>query len=148
MEKITQFKEKFNFLSNFYHSPFVVYDYKFATVEHYYQACKAKTNKNFLYIFNSPDPKTAKKRGNDVSLRRDWEFVKDYIMYTGVRNKFFNNSNLEQRLIDTDNIELIEGNYWNDTYWGVCLKTNKGENKLGKILMCVRDQLKEERMNE
>jgi len=142
MGQIIEFKNKFKFLSNFTHSPFTINNYNFSTVEHYYQTLKAKTNKEFLYVFNSPDPKTAKKRGRKVSLRGDWEFVKDYIMYTGVKNKFFNNNHLAESLIETDNLELIEGNYWNDTYWGVCLKTNKGQNKLGKILMCVRDQLK------
>ena len=35
---------------------------------------------------------------------------------------------------------LEEGNTWHDTYWGVC--NGKGKNKLGKILMQVREELK------
>ena len=42
---------------------------------------------------------------------------------------------------DTNNEELIEGNTWNDTYWGVC--NGRGQNHLGKILMKVRSLLKE-----
>ena len=34
--------------------------------------------------------------------------------------------------------ELIEGNTWHDTFWGVDLKTGEGENHLGKILMALR----------
>ena len=34
-------------------------------------------------------------------------------------------------------------NAWNDKYWGVCLKTNIGQNNLGKLLMLERDKHKE-----
>ena len=37
-------------------------------------------------------------------------------------------------------MELIEGNVWNDTFWGVC--NGKGHNHLGKILMKVRDEIR------
>lgn len=43
--------------------------------------------------------------------------------------------------------ELIEGNTWNDNYWGMCGCTRcrsegtKGLNKLGKILMAERARL-------
>lgn len=41
---------------------------------------------------------------------------------------------------------LIERNTWGDTFWGVY--DNKGENNLGKILMKVREGLKEGDQNE
>lgn len=44
----------------------------------------------------------------------------------------------------TGNAELIEGNTWNDTFWGVC--NGEGENNLGKLLMKVRTNLFEEKM--
>ena len=37
---------------------------------------------------------------------------------------------------------LIEGNWWKDTYWGVC--DGKGQNKLGELLMKVRKIFTEE----
>ena len=40
----------------------------------------------------------------------------------------------------TDDVELIEGNEWSDTFWGVC--RGQGENWLGKILMKTRDNLR------
>jgi predicted NAD-dependent protein-ADP-ribosyltransferase YbiA (DUF1768 family) len=58
--------------------------------------------------------------------------------------KFRNHSYLESLLLKTGDLELIEGNTWNDKFWGVDLKTGKGENNLGKILMEVRTQLREE----
>ena len=53
-----------------------------------------------------------------------------------VRTKFEQNSDIRQKLIDTYPEELIEGNYWHDTFWGVC--EGVGENHLGQILMQIR----------
>ena len=82
----------------------------------------------------------AKRLGRRVKLRPDWEDIKDEVMYEVVLDKFKRNDNLKEKLLDTANAELIEENWWNDTYWGVC--KGKGKNKLGKILMKVRDELK------
>lgn len=46
---------------------------------------------------------------------------------------------MQNRLLATDNAELVEGNYWGDRFWGVC--KGEGENHLGKILMRVRKEL-------
>uniref|UniRef100_UPI00345E83CD NADAR domain-containing protein n=1 Tax=uncultured Duncaniella sp. TaxID=2768039 RepID=UPI00345E83CD len=50
------------------------------------------------------------------------------------------NPALAEKLIATGDAELVEGNYWHDTVWGVC--DGVGENHLGKILMRVREELK------
>jgi predicted NAD-dependent protein-ADP-ribosyltransferase YbiA (DUF1768 family) len=44
------------------------------------------------------------------------------------------------RLLETGNLYIEETNTWNDTYWGVC--GGKGRNKLGKILMVIREDLR------
>ena len=44
------------------------------------------------------------------------------------------------KLLDTGDTELIEGNNWHDTFWGVC--KGKGQNNLGKILMEVRKDIR------
>jgi predicted NAD-dependent protein-ADP-ribosyltransferase YbiA (DUF1768 family) len=36
---------------------------------------------------------------------------------------------------------LTEGNHWGDTFWGVDLRTGKGRNYLGRILMSVRREI-------
>jgi len=56
-----------------------------------------------------------------------------------VRQKF-SNPQLAKQLLDTKDFELIEGNTWGDTFWGVC--SGKGQNNLGKILMQIRNELK------
>ncbi len=67
---------------------------------------------------------------------------KDFIMESLVESKFFNNKDLAAKLLNTHDYELVEGNRWNDKYWGYCLNKHQGENKLGKILMRVRDKLR------
>ena len=60
-------------------------------------------------------------------------------MYEIVKAKFEQNPKLRDYIICTRNEELVEGNNWNDRYWGVC--NGEGYNKLGRILMLVRDEL-------
>lgn len=54
----------------------------------------------------------------------------------------FSQEPLRSQLLNTGEEELVEGNTWGDTYWGIC--NGKGQNNLGKILMKVRNQLRQE----
>lgn len=54
--------------------------------------------------------------------------------------KFSQNPELMELLIATDNALLVEGNKWNDRYWGVDVRTGVGRNHLGKILMKIRSE--------
>jgi predicted NAD-dependent protein-ADP-ribosyltransferase YbiA (DUF1768 family) len=58
----------------------------------------------------------------------------------------FQNPELREKLLCTGKLELIEGNYWGDTYWGVC--RGVGENRLGKLLMLVREEASLSALNE
>ena len=62
-------------------------------------------------------------------------------MYDVCKAKFTQNPNLAQLLIETGDATLIEGNNWDDVVWGVC--NGVGENRLGKILMQIRTEIKE-----
>lgn len=58
-----------------------------------------------------------------------------------VRQKFNHRyPELRTKLLSTGDLEIIEGNHWGDTFWGVCNGT--GENHLGRILMQVREDLR------
>ena len=63
-------------------------------------------------------------------------------MLQGLRLKFAI-PELAEKLLATGEAELIEGNSWGDTTWGVY--KDIGENRLGKLLMQVRQELKEKR---
>ncbi len=59
-----------------------------------------------------------------------------------VSQKFANSPALKEMLLATGDAELEEGNHWGDCFWGVC--AGIGQNHLGKILMRLRDKLKQE----
>lgn len=136
---IKEFIKEYRFLSNFYTSDIEYNGLVFMSAEAAFQAQKCPS---IARSFTRLSPNRAKARGRSVQLRNDWETVKDDIMYEIVKSKFTQNQDLKQRLLDTGNEELIEGNIWNDTYWGMDIRTNRGKNKLGKILMRVREELR------
>lgn len=137
--KITNFRGQYFFLSNFYQVD-VEYDgLTFKNNEAAFQAMKV-LDRGKRAEFTSCDPSFAKRKGRRVRIRRDWEEVKDQLMYEICLSKFSQHEHLKEKLLKTGNAELIEGNNWGDTYWGVC--QGRGQNKLGKILMRVREELK------
>ena len=138
---IDKFDGEYAFLSNYSASPFRIDYILFPTMEHYFQANKADNQNDYLHIAYAPTPGEAKRLGRKIQLRSDWEEIKDKVMLTGLRKKFAD-PELRNLLLATGNEELVEGNYWGDTYWGVC--NGVGQNKLGKLLMQVREEIKNE----
>lgn len=144
--KITRFRKKYSFLSNFYHTTFIYDDHIYSTAEHAYQAQKAVLIKDRYWIELSATPGIAKRRGNRIPIQPNWDDIKITIMKDILWAKFSQNPKLGAWLLDTENTELIEGNNWHDNEWGDCIcpvcQNIEGQNHLGKLLMEVRDQLK------
>lgn len=136
---IDDFRGEYAFLSNFYEAKVEYEGIYYNNNESAFQAQKEQ-NVIVRYFYSNACPTTAKRMGRKCQLRADWEQIKDEIMYNIVKAKFSQNKALKEKLIATGNATLIEGNWWKDTYWGVC--NGKGQNKLGKILMRVREELK------
>ena len=63
-------------------------------------------------------------------------------MYDICYAKFTQNEELKSRLLATGTHLLEEGNTWGDKIWGTV--DGEGENHLGKILMRVRKELRNE----
>lgn len=138
--KIDSFNEEFEFLSNFFPSPVTDTEGNtYPTVEHYFQAMKTLNPEERKKIAAAPTPGKAKRMGRSVNLRKDWEQIKLSVMREGLRQKF-SIPGLRDMLLETYDAELIEGNWWHDTYWGVC--NGVGENHLGKLLMEIREELR------
>lgn len=136
---ISNFKtERYKFLSNFYPVEVEFEGYIYSSVEHAYQAAKTFSEKHRLDIYNCKTPGQAKRLGKKVPMRPDWELVKLDVMKDLLQKKF-KSSYLAGLLKGTGDAELVEGNWWGDTYWGVC--NGEGENHLGKLLMEIRDTL-------
>lgn len=140
---IGEFKKKYFFLSNFYESCFVWRDMMFCNSEAAFQSEKT-LDPELRSTFTRMTAKEAKAAGRRLALRPDWEEVKDSVMEEIVYEKFSQNDSLTYKLLNTGDATLIEGNTWNDKYWGVDLETGEGENKLGQILMRVRERIREE----
>ena len=68
----------------------------------------------------------------------DWNDRKIEAMYNSVRLKFTQNPGIKEKLIETKDYYLEEGNTWGDRFWGTV--NGEGENKLGIILMQIRDE--------
>lgn len=136
---ITKFRGDYAFLSNFYVPAQVTLDgHMYVSVEHAYQAAKTVDEHERRRIREALTPGVAKRMGKKVIMRPDWEEIKETVMLDLCRQKFANNP-LRTLLLKTKGQDLVEGNEWGDVFWGVC--NGVGENKLGKILMQIRDEI-------
>ena len=138
MKSITSFKG--TFLSNFWPAQVFYRGVVWPTVEHAYQASKCALDVDFER-FKGLNAGQAKRLGRAVMVRPDWDEVKVSIMRGLLATKFKRGSRLTELLLATGDAELIEGNYWRDTFWGQCPIGN-GQNWLGRLLMEQREKLR------
>lgn len=140
---ITEFKGINRFLSNFAPEGFWWQRQFWWTSEHAFQGAKIQGPQRSRILLN-PRPEAAKAFGREHSTytAQKWDAIKTDVMLEVLRHKFAR-KDLGSRLLRTGNAQLIEGNTWNDTFWGVC--NGVGQNYLGKILMQVREEIRLER---
>lgn len=136
MKSINGFFDEYRFLSNFWPCEVEFDDFLYPSVEHAYQAAKTFSLAARQEIRNCRTPGAAKKLGQRIDLRPDWEDVRVEIMRRLLYQKF-DDPDLMALLAATGDAYLEETNTWGDTFWGVCKGT--GKNMLGKLLMEVRD---------
>ncbi len=122
----------------------------YPSVEHAYVASKSFDGTYRKRISFIPGNKAglAKRRGREVKLRPDWKKVKINIMKKLLHKKFMY-PELRNLLLLTKDEDLEEGNTWHDNFWGNCkckkCKDIPGQNNLGKLLMEIRKELKEDK---
>ena len=141
MTVITSFKGEYAFLSNFFPASVPMGGKTYPTVEHAFQAAKTNSEewKERICLIPATQAGKAKRLGRKVPLIENWNEMRVGVMTSLVRRKFWMNEDLQNLLLATGDRELIEGNTWKDTFWGIC--NGVGENHLGKILMRVRKEL-------
>ena len=153
MNCIDKFDGRWFFLSNFYPCEIKHQGLTYPSVEHFYVAMKCNNDQfiNGTYytsgdfrdmIAKIKNPGVVKKLGQKIKIRKDWDDKKLEFMNWAIREKFVDL--LADKLLSTNNMTLIEGNYWHDNFYGSCYCEkcgSKGNNHLGKILMDVRDEL-------
>jgi ribA/ribD-fused uncharacterized protein len=142
VREVSFFRGSYRFLSNFYPAVVVFEGKRYPTVEHAFQAAKTDDVVERARIGAADTPAKAKAMGRRVALRKDWENVKLDVMLELLRKKF-GRPELRDLLLDTGDAKLIEGNTWNDRFWGVV--DGQGKNHLGRLLMKVRDELRQSR---
>lgn len=137
-----RFDEYYEF-TNFYHHPVRIDGHMWPTTEHYFQAQKFVGTPYYDHIRKLPFPRDAFRVSRDPVasrwVRRDWSAVKDNVMLKALRVKF-QDERLKQKLLGTKNKTLIEHTS-NDSYWADG-GDGRGLNKLGKLLMTVRNELR------
>lgn len=143
MDKITQFRGEYDFLSNFFRKPLMFDELEYPAAENAYQASKLVCEASKI-PFTTCTPKEAKKMGRSIELRSDWEDVKIGILKEILFRKF-EDPELRAALLKTGAAVLIEGNTWHDNFYGNCTCSTctgtKGQNHLGWLLMEVRGEI-------
>jgi ribA/ribD-fused uncharacterized protein len=147
LEPIASFKGEYAFLSNFHAHPLTIDGITYPTAEHAFQAAKTHDQAVKQAIADKDTPANAKRAGGKrrgslikgTLFRTDWEAVKLSVMKDILRLKFAD-PQLRQALLATRDTPLVEGNVWNDTFWGVC--RGRGQNHLGRLLQEVRTEIR------
>jgi len=144
MKAIEGFFKEYRFLSNFHVKEFTYKGKTYQSSEHAYQAFKATNEEDHEFVRMSPTPNDAKKRGQKITMRLDWNTIKFNVMREVLIEKF-KDEELKQLLLATGDAYLEETNYWHDNVWGNCTcdtcQHYKSQNNLGKTLMEIRKNL-------
>ena len=150
--------EENGYLSNWYLSDFRWNGQDFTSMEQYMMYRKAITfgdTKTAKEIMSSADVGKIKALGRSVKNYNDiiWNGLRQVIIYEGLREKFSQNDDLQDRLLATKDHFLAECAV-QDKIWGIGLSMKddrrfdinqwKGQNLLGFSLMLVRDALREQ----
>ena len=116
----------------------------YLTTEHYFQSKKFLDEENKMDIINSSTPHLCAQKGRERTrpLRKDWENVKDDIMYEALKLKCEQNPVVKAALLSTRDDIIIEDSPI-DFYWG-CGKDGSGKNMLGILWMKLREELRKE----
>jgi hypothetical protein len=135
-------RDEYGCFSNFAAAAITLKGKTWRTTEHYFQAQKFAGTPHEEEIRQTSSPSVAARMGRSRKrpLRPDWERAKDDIMREAVLAKFTQHADLRAVLLGTGDALIIEHTS-NDSYWGDG-GDGSGRNRLGQILMSVRDELR------
>lgn len=135
-DSIESFSGEHRWLSNFWPAEVEYEGITFPSVENAYQAAKSEYGREEFINISAGQ---AKRLGRNSEVREDWEDIKVSVMRDLLSQKFRTGSDLADKLSLTGNVNIVEGNTWGDTFWGVCDGT--GDNNLGNLIMDVRKEV-------
>lgn len=144
------YKENYEF-SNFFPAEVIYNGISYRTSEHAFQAqkfqypcatAKLQAQVDIIHdlILNADTPYEAFQiaKTNAILTRKDWNKVKEDVMYSILSDKFTRHDNLREKLSATLDARLVE-DADQDYFWG--RGDGTGLNKLGRILMQIRDEI-------
>lgn len=144
MGDIKSFSGRYSFLSNFYPVKILLDGVEYPTLEHAFQASKTADELTRRVILEMKTPALARAVGKSKvvmrDMRSDWDKVRVDVTLNLLRRKF-SDRGLKEKLLETGDSWLEEGNTWGDRFWGTV--NGEGENALGILLMVVRYELQE-----
>ena len=147
VKKISVFRNEYAFLSNFYPCTVNFEGLTYRNTEAAFQAQKCSSEEDKVKYTLIKNPVRAKQMGKkEPNLPANWGELSLEVMLGVLRAKFAV-PELAEKLLATGDAELVEGNTHHDNLWGNCTCpkcVNKvGQNRLGKLLMQVRKELRE-----
>jgi len=130
-------KKEYKWLSNFYESPMVINGVTYPTNEHFYQSQKYLDKEVRKWVRLSPKPRyLVCLRLRMYDMVDNWKDIKFDIMLKGLREKFLQNEELKQKLLNTGESSLHEDT--KNKTWG-----KGGKDMLGKLLTQIRSEIKQ-----
>lgn len=135
---------KYGEFSNFALYPIKLKKKVWQTSEHYFQAQKFAGTEQEEKIRKASSPMKAAEMGRSrkLKMRQNWDNIKENVMYDALKAKFTQHQDLKELLLSTEEKILIEQTE-NDDYWGDG-GDGSGKNRLGKLLMRLREELQSE----
>lgn len=138
---IPEFTDEYSFLSNEYQFETNLGGRTYQSLEHAYHSEKSNDPSWKDYCSKKTTKiKDLRKACLAIVFRNDWNKIKLDLMAYLLLQKFVENEDMKQRLIDTSPKILLNGNFNGDKYWGFCLKEERGENMIGNMLMQIRNK--------
>jgi len=131
-------------LASFSHHPFELEGAQWPSVEHYYQGMKFEDFGLREQVRSASHPKDTQAIAKQYKrqIRKDWNPIKQTIMTRGIYVKCRTHPEVAEALLNSGDLELVENSQY-DYYWG-CGRDQRGDNRYGKLLMQVRNKLREE----
>jgi len=144
---IKEFKGDYHWLSNFAPCKIILLGFEYRSVEHAYMSAKSHDCYWKLFCLNTESAGKIKRASKEVELVEDWDTKKLLVMRKCLEQKY-SQEPYKSALILTGTEEIQEGNWWNDTFWGIDLKYGEGKNTLGILIMTIRKWLMEKKQYE
>lgn len=131
-------------LGTFTPRSFFLDEKEWPSVEHYYQAMKFEREEDQEKIRLASTPQKARRMGRSRFRKRrpNWQPMKTTIMTRAVYIRAKTHTDAREALENTCDQRLVENNSY-DYFWG-CGRDRRGDNHYGKVLMNVREKLRQE----